>query len=114
MSDNKLRVGDTVIVKSCLYGHEFEIGQAVTIREIFEDYNSIDYDCIDQKGINWSLNEVEIGTSLDAQAPAMYNLLVEIDKSLTVLAESERLTTSLQDEIKAILAAARGETINQP
>lgn len=112
MSDNKLKVGDTVIVKSCLYGHEFEIGQAVTIREIFEDANGVDYDCIGKTGTNWSLNEAEIGTALEVQAHELYLRLESVNGILKQLRDSLYIhhLNKVIDENEAILAAARGET----
>lgn len=102
MAETKLKIGDTVIVKAALYGHEFEIGEAVTV-SIFEDDGSIA--CINSKGIQWHLEEVELGTPLEAAAPAMYELLERLSNYL-----HSRGYEQWPDEIEQVLSLARGET----
>lgn len=51
------KVGDKVRIVDNQCDHEFEIGSIVTITEINEGY---DYLAIDQKGIDWHIEDSEI------------------------------------------------------
>jgi hypothetical protein len=54
----KFKVGDVVKITRELYGHEFTIGDLVTIEEVNEGDG--DYEAIAEDGECWSVREDEI------------------------------------------------------
>jgi hypothetical protein len=118
MANEKLKIGDRVVVKSCVYGHEFTIGEIVTVIEI-EDDNS--HKCVNSKGETWHLEPGELGTYLEAAAPAMYALLAKFEdrfrKQVETYSSDCKIADDEAEEALLILAAARGEeqtTTNVP
>lgn len=64
----KYKIGDKVKIVSCIYGHEFKIGEVVTIKNIFDTPTHPHYDAISESGEVWSINENEIEAIKDNQA----------------------------------------------
>tara|TARA_R110000803_G_scaffold85381_1_gene151738 strand:+ start:90 stop:344 length:255 start_codon:yes stop_codon:yes gene_type:complete len=48
--------GDKVRVIKNIHGHEFELGQVITIAEVYEK----DYASFDENGIHWFISDKEI------------------------------------------------------
>jgi hypothetical protein len=54
----ELKVGDKCRVLRNENGHNFEIGEIVTITEI--EYDSIPYNCLNKYGVNWWCSSQEL------------------------------------------------------
>lgn len=57
---NEFKIGSRVKITACLHGHEFEIGDIVTIIEREDEYEeSVSWRAINKYGVDWYITEEE-------------------------------------------------------
>ena len=56
----KYKIGNRVRVIACKHGHEFDIGNVVTVLYVGDNKYGASYECLNENGDSWWLSESEI------------------------------------------------------